>query len=1356
MLFSAGLGLLAGLAGIWLIASNPGTRFSLALLEHFTGIQTRGVTGSFAQHLHIQHVALHNKQLDLLADDVDLHWQPVKLLSNQIIVNQLQIGNLELTLTSGDDQPATLPRSLQLPADIRLLQIDRLEVAQLQLNAPNAEQVQHFSALRAGLAINQSSYVLQLDGTTPWGNAAVQGNLATTAPFAIQGKVHWQGLPIKQGAATLPETSLSADVTGNLSRLYLQARLNTDQTKTGADIATGKIEAVLTPFATLPVDTLQFDLLSVNPASFYNGAPRAKLDLQADFKVHGNAGAPVLSGRFSVSNKNPSPWNSGGVPVARVSADLILSEHQFSWKDSRIDLGQGGVATGSGSLNLYPGTSQKPVALPELNAQFDLKQVDLLHIDSRLKRTHLDGSVKISNKDHALELNAKLQETNSSLNAQLRTAMRLDPTLKLTLQQLELKTREAVFAAQGSITLDKKQVFSVHIDTLNFNPARWLDVPEGRIAASMNLAGQLPHGQNWQIDAQVPVLNGIFAGMALHGESDFQIRQGEALAIRKLQLNWGSNHLSASGTWQAGALFNPDRHEHLQFSVAVPDLAALSRPFEKILPLSLQGAVYADGVLSGNLAQPSGRLSVTANQIVVPGRIYLDHLQADVKLADGAQGEFAGRLEMSQLSATNPENNQVGQERWHVPNLHAELAGLRHAHTLHLSATLPRNQQFLLEANGDWSQPAPGSGPVGNWRGQISALNLSGPLEFILFAPFNLVVSSVAAHMSEARWQGNLGNLHVEQMDWDNGQVVTRGQFQEIALVRLLKFWRDDLPVSGNLQLDAGWQLQIGPRMSGQIQISRHSGDLLLHDLVAGSGQPQGLGLQKLDLNASLGDSDRSAGAQIVLHGQVLGDQLGEIDADISSYLKKTDQKWLLAKDAPLSGQASMQIRDIRWLSQLLWQSQGINLHGAVDAHADVNGSLNKPDYHATVSAHGLQIAVTELGVLLPNGKLEAVVDGDQLTLNSLTFSESIKAPPRHENLNDLHWENQTGKIDAQGSVNLRTGQGSISAKWQKFPFMQNPNGWLVASGQAQLAEEGKSWNLTGQLTADAAYFSVPKQAAPKLSGDVVVLKKNAQRNVEKTTGLQSSLDFSISTGNNFIFVGRGLDTRLDGEMRIRSKNGGPITASGSIQTAGGTYEGYGQKLEIERGILNFQGPVDNPGLNVRAMRRGLAVEAGVEVVGTVARPEVHLISEPNVPDPDKLSWMVLGRGSDQMAGSEATLLMSAAGAIFGGEDGSKIPSTISRRFGLEGLSFGTTSTAPGSQLPAQTVAGTINSTLPGDQVFSVGKRITPNLVFSIERSLTDASNGMKLTWQLTRGFSIIGRAGSDNAIDGQYIFSFD
>jgi hypothetical protein len=82
-------------------------------------------------------------------------------------------------------------------------------------------------------------------------------------------------------------------------------------------------------------------------------------------------------------------------------------------------------------------------------------------------------------------------------------------------------------------------------------------------------------------------------------------------------------------------------------------------------------------------------------------------------------------------------------------------------------------------------------------------------------------------------------------------------------------------------------------------------------------------------------------------------------------------------------------------------------------------------------------------------------------------------------------------------------------------------------------------------------------------------------------------------------------------------------------------------------------------------LRQGLAVEAGVEVVGSVAAPQVRLVSEPAVPDAEKLSWLVLGRGSDQLAGGDASLLMSAATAIFGGDGSRNIPRDIVQGWAL-------------------------------------------------------------------------------------------
>ena len=77
-----------------------------------------------------------------------------------------------------------------------------------------------------------------------------------------------------------------------------------------------------------------------------------------------------------------------------------------------------------------------------------------------------------------------------------------------------------------------------------------------------------------------------------------------------------------------------------------------------------------------------------------------------------------------------------------------------------------------------------------------------------------------------------------------------------------------------------------------------------------------------------------------------------------------------------------------------------------------------------------------------------------------------------------------------------------------------------------------------------------------------------------------------------------------------------------------GTYYAFGQKLVIDRGRLIFDGPLDNPGLDIVALRKNLAVEAGVAVSGTVKVPIIQLTSNPPVPDNEKLSWLVLGHGS--------------------------------------------------------------------------------------------------------------------------------
>ncbi|MDI6745902.1 MAG: translocation/assembly module TamB domain-containing protein, partial [Rhodocyclaceae bacterium] len=215
----------------------------------------------------------------------------------------------------------------------------------------------------------------------------------------------------------------------------------------------------------------------------------------------------------------------------------------------------------------------------------------------------------------------------------------------------------------------------------------------------------------------------------------------------------------------------------------------------------------------------------------------------------------------------------------------------------------------------------------------------------------------------------------------------------------------------------------------------------------------------------------------------------------------------------------------------------------------------------------------------------------------------------------------------------------------------------------------------------------------------------------------------------------------LAGRLRVRGGDGpgaARLAATGSIATRDATFDAYGQRLSVERGIVNFQGPLDDPGLNILALRKGLAVEAGVSVTGTVQRPVVRLVSTPPVSDAEKLSWIVLGRAPDA-GGTDAAVLLTAAGAILGGQ-GDGVTAQLAQAFGVDEVSL--RQAATGEPLTGQ--------------ILVLGKRLSARTYLGYEQGLSAATGAVKLTHALTPRISIVTRAGEDNAIDVFYHFAFD
>lgn len=518
---------------------------------------------------------------------------------------------------------------------------------------------------------------------------------------------------------------------------------------------------------------------------------------------------------------------------------------------------------------------------------------------------------------------------------------------------------------------------------------------------------------------------------------------------------------------------------------------------------------------------------------------------------------------------------------------------------------------------------------------------------------------------------------------------------------------------------------------------------------------PARLGGQTLDWQATLqaGAEARHLRASL----QASGSRLGEIRASLDAGLAGA---WSLAPETPWQGQLTAAVPDLGWLAELL--GEGWKSSGTLNGKVELGGTPNRPVVSGQLRGNSLSLRLAEQGLDLEHGELSIDLANNRLQVRKLAFDSLLRPMPRPLRLalreTDSKLAEQPGRLEIFGELPITAENpgetGRLTIRLDRLGAVQQADRWLLLSGENQLDWRDGRIAVSGQLNVDAAWWQLAPGGAPQLSDDVVI--KRADATPDPGWQPRSTLDVGIDFGRYFLFSGAGVTARLAGDIRLRAGGRDLPRATGSIRLRDGRFDAYGQQLDIERGILTFQGLPDNPGLDVRAMRRGLAVEAGVQIGGTAKKPVVRLVSDPEVADAEKLSWLVLGHGPDQMGAGDASVLLAAAGGLLGNDSGGLV-TQLRKRFGVDELGVRSGRLGDiGGRAPNSRIAGSTQiSSDESQQIFVVGKRLSSQVMLSYEQALGKAENIVKLTLSLSRRLSLVGRVGSDNAIDLFYTYSF-
>jgi translocation and assembly module TamB len=510
------------------------------------------------------------------------------------------------------------------------------------------------------------------------------------------------------------------------------------------------------------------------------------------------------------------------------------------------------------------------------------------------------------------------------------------------------------------------------------------------------------------------------------------------------------------------------------------------------------------------------------------------------------------------------------------------------------------------------------------------------------------------------------------------------------------------------------------------------------------------------------------------LRGQLKG---GKWQARIDT-LQRQGETW--------SGQVDASTQSLVWIAPLL--GAGYQTGGQLDARLDFADLTpawiawargegppppTRPRLEGHVTGRNLFFRALEPGLRLESGTLALRLDAERLTLESLRFDaphgplSGTMEPAWRERLQAR--AATPGQVEGRGHLVFGNSgdSGQLEFHLQRLGVLQNPEQWLTLSGQGTVRRAGSEARLDASLKVDGGYWRLADAGAPRLSSDVRVLRGAVEKKPDAPVETRAAryrlvTRVAVDLGPDFYFTGAGARARLRGSLVLEANDREPLRASGGIRASEGRFDAYGQQLEIEQGILTFNGLVQNPGLNIRAMRKRQAVEAGVAITGTALKPVVRLISTPDVPDAEKLSWLVLGAAPEQNTGSEAAALMTAAHALLGNQERGpgSVLAQLQQRFGVQvhvgrgqvGRNDGPART---SQVADTAGFGNTRNATASDQILRVGIRLATGLTLSYEQSMDGVESVVKLSLALTRHLSVIGQTGSDNALDLFYNYRF-
>ncbi|WP_458717159.1 translocation/assembly module TamB domain-containing protein [Pseudomonas gregormendelii] len=517
----------------------------------------------------------------------------------------------------------------------------------------------------------------------------------------------------------------------------------------------------------------------------------------------------------------------------------------------------------------------------------------------------------------------------------------------------------------------------------------------------------------------------------------------------------------------------------------------------------------------------------------------------------------------------------------------------------------------------------------GNWRGRLATGDIqAGGQDWRLQGPAKL------ERLAD-------GKINFGAHCWRSGPASLCGEDQRLMPEPKLRYHLKQFPIESLAQwlpkdfawkgaLNADLQLDLpasGP--NGQISIDASGGTLRVRDKDQWLDFPYQALLLTSKMTPKRIDTDLN----------FVGGKLGElrVQAQINP----------LPANKPMSGTFRLNGLDLSVARPFVPMVEKIT--GRLNGSGTIGGTLMAPLVNGNLLLSDGEVSGPQLPIELQALQLQAVIAGETVQLNG-------------------GWKSgKTGQGTLNG--NIAWGQAlvvDLALKGSQLPVSVEPYAKLEVAPDLKISMKGDELAVAGKVLVPRGEITVRElpPSTVKVSDDTVIV---GQQTEQGKAPLAMKMDIDVEVGaDKLSFAGFGLTANLQGHVHI----GDNMDTRGELWLNDGRYRAYGQRLTVRRARLLFAGPLDQPYLDIEAIRQTDDVIAGIRLSGSAEQPTTQIFSEPALSQEQALSYLVLGRPLSTDGGDNNMLAQAALGLGLMGSAG--VTSGLAKNLGIQDFQLDT------------------------------------------------------------------------------------